>query len=89
MLSEFIVRLADLVEAEGRSLRHSTVRVALAIGLVVVATGAASVGLGLLVTAVYLAIANQIGPAPGAAIAGTVSLAAGGVLVWLVRKMAR
>jgi len=89
MLSEFIVRLADLVEAEGRSLRHSTIRLALAIALVVVATGAACVGLGLLVMAVYIVIADQIGPAPGAAIAGAVSLAAGGVLVWLGRKMAQ
>lgn len=84
---ELIVRIADLAEAEGRVLRTMTVRLALGIAMIIVAAGAAIAGVGLILGAVYIVTAHWAGPALGAATAGVLALAIGGLLAWLGRRM--
>lgn len=81
--TELIVRIADLAEAEGRSLRAATARLALGIGLIAVAVGALTAGVLLLLGAVYVVIADRAGTAAGAAVAGAVAIIIGGILTWL------
>ncbi len=85
-LTELIVRVADLAEAEGRTLRAMTVRLALGIAMIIVAAGAAVAGIGLLLGAVYLVTAGWAGAAAGAATAGGLALGIGGLMAWLGRR---
>jgi hypothetical protein len=85
-ITELIVRVADLAEAEGRTLRAATMRVTLGIGLVLIAVGAVTAGVVLLLGALYIVIAGQAGAAAGAAVTGAIALAAGGILAWLGRR---
>lgn len=85
-ISEMIVRLADLAEAEGRLLRAMTVRVATAIGIIIVAVGAFTAGVTLLLVAVYIASAGWWGAAGGAAFTGLLALGTGGLLAWVARR---
>ncbi len=87
-VTQLIVRVADLAEAEGRALRTSALRLALGVGLIAVAAGALMAGVGLLLGAVYIAIADRAGTASGAAVTGALALAAGGLLAWTGRRMA-
>lgn len=89
VLTELIVRAADLAEAEGRILRLMVARTALSVAVTVVAGGTVLAGLVLVLGSVYLATADHVGPAGGAAITGGLALAAGGGLAWLGQRMAR
>jgi hypothetical protein len=92
------VRFADLMEAEGRSLRD-VVRVEgltlrrvlsrLGIGLAVLLGAAplAIAGLGLLLAALYMGLRGPIGPAGAAALTGVVTLAVAGGMLWVYRKL--
>lgn len=86
-LTELIVRVADLAEAEGRTLRAATARLALGIGFMAIAVGVIIAGLVLVLGAVYIITADRAGPAAGAAVAGVLALAAGGLLAWLGHRM--
>lgn len=88
-ITELLVRAADLAEAEGRLLRVMTARLALAIGVILIAAVSGAIGVGLLLAAIYIFVAHHHGPAVGAAVTGVVALGAGGLLAWLGRKMAR
>jgi len=88
-ITELIVRIADLAEAEGRSLRAMTLRTALAIGVILLAVGAALAGVALLLFALYIGLAAWAGPAAAAAITGALALIAGGILAWLGHRMGR
>lgn len=85
-LSKFIVRVADLAEAEGRVLRREVVTIGI---LLVTALGAAMTALGgatMLVVALFLSLSPVAGPAWAAAICGVVLLSAAGGLAWLVNR---
>lgn len=86
-ISEWIVRVADLGEAEGRVLRAMTVRVALGIAVIAVGALALAAGVGLVLAAVYLGTAAYAGAAVGAVVTGLLSLAIGGGLAWLGRRI--
>lgn len=87
-LTELIVRVADLAEAEGRSLRTVTVRMALGVSLIIIAAGAVMAGIALVLGAIYIVTADRAGPAAGTAATGVLALGIGGLLAWLGRKMA-
>ena len=98
--TDFIVRLADLVEAEGRSLRGTVraearslrmgaAKMGLGFGLVAAAAPLAILGLGLLLLAVYLWLAPEIGDAGAVLIPGGLPLAIAGGLIWASRKAVR
>lgn len=82
-ITQLIVRIADLAEAEGRVLRAMTIRVALGIAIIMVAAGAAIAGVGLVLGAIYMVTASWAGPAVGASVVGVLALGIGGLLAWL------
>lgn len=86
-ITEILVRTADLAEAEGRVLRAMTIRVALGVSVIVVATAAMGGGLALLLASLYIFVADRAGSAPGALVAGVVALAIGGTLAWVGRRI--
>lgn len=86
-ITELIVRVADLVEAEGRILRATSVRLALGMGIIIVAAGAIMAGVALVLGAVYIVTADRAGPAAGASVTGVLALGIGGLLAWLGRRM--
>lgn len=99
-LTELIVRLSDLLEAEGRLLREamraegSTLRkhvanISLGAAVLLVAAPLGIAGLLLLLLALFLVLRDSIGPAGAAAITGVVTLAVTGVLVWLFRSLTK
>lgn len=87
-MTQLIVRIAELCEAEGRVLRAMTVRVALGIALILVAAAAVLAGLTLVLGALYIAVQAQAGAAIGALVTGTLALGIGGALAWLGRRIA-
>lgn len=81
-MSELVVRVADLCEAEGRLLRKVVARVGLGLSLMVVAALLLAAGAGLVLAAVWMISDQSLGPAWASAITGVITLAlAGGLLV--------
>lgn len=87
-MTELIVRIAELCEAEGRVLRAMTVRLALGVAIILVAAAAMAAGVGLLLGAVFIAIQSQAGAATAALVTGILALGTGGALAWLGRRIA-
>ncbi len=86
-VTELIVRAAELVEAEGRVLRLLTLRVAVAVGLILLGVASSAAGLVLLLAAIYLAVAERSSPAAGAAVAGGVAIVLGAAVIWKGRRV--
>jgi len=82
-----LVRVADLIEAEGRSLRGGAFRLSCGVAMIVVATASIIAGLALGLWGMYLAIAAQAGPPVGAALVGAVALIAGGLVAWAAHRL--
>ena len=87
-LATFMVRCVDLIEAEGRSLRASTLKVGLTVTLMIVSATLAVAGVGLALWAMYMWIAAMLGPAAGVAIVAMVILILAGALAWSAHKLA-
>jgi hypothetical protein len=96
-IAEFIVKVADLVEAEGRSarsvlradardLRAATARFALSLALAAAGAALALVGMALWLAAIYLGVSAEAGPAWGAFAAGLVGVGTGAACVWICRR---
>lgn len=87
IVTDYILALADLVEAEGRSLRASVIQLAVvlvvlaALGLMILA------GCGLLIASVYLLIAGPLPHWAAAMITGGSLVVLGSVAVLIVRKV--
>jgi hypothetical protein len=79
VISEFVIKVADLAEAEGRQLRAIVVSVAIGLAMVLAAALVSVVGLGLLVLALYSAFETAIGPAWSACVSGAIALAIAGI----------
>lgn len=88
-ITDLIVRVADLAEAEGRTLRAMVAQTALGLAWIAVGGVVVLIGLVLVLAAVYLAAADGMGPAGGAVVAGAVGLMVGGGLAWLGHRTAR
>ncbi len=82
------MRIADLVEAEGRSLREMVVRLGGAVGLLVMVVALSLSGIGLLLAGVYRWIAAAAGPEWASGVTGAMCLAIAGGLLWVMRKQA-
>lgn len=88
-IADFIIAVAELLEAEGRSLRHSVVR--LSWGLVFIA-GAALLGItafGFVLWGLYQYLAWATDPAAAALLAGAIALALAGMLALATRWLTR
>jgi protein-S-isoprenylcysteine O-methyltransferase Ste14 len=81
------VRIADLLEAEGRAARRAVERLGKGLSLVVVAAALVLVGSLLVFTGVFLALGERIGQAGAAAVTGAIALAVAGGLFWWASKM--
>jgi hypothetical protein len=86
-MTELVVRVADLCEAEGRVLRATTLRVALGIAIILIAAGALIGGVALVLAALYMSVAAPAGNAIAAVVTGMAALATGGMLIWLGRRI--
>lgn len=87
--SRLIVKLADLLEAEGRALRAGAVQAGLAFAIALAAAIIAVGGVGLLAWAVFAGLRHAVGAPGAAAICGAALLVCAGVLLWIVRKMGK
>ena len=73
-IAEFVVRIADLAEAEGRLLRRSAARLGLGLAFIAVAAGLVFLGAALLLAGVWIGIGQAIGPVWASAITGGLAL---------------
>lgn len=85
MIAELVVRIADLVEAEGRSLRRVVIRLCVLAAVLVAVTGLSLAGVALVVTGAFLGLSRALGWAWAAGIMGLVCLALAGVVLWMSR----
>ncbi len=88
-VTELIVRIADLCEAEGRALRAMSIRLALGVAIILVSAAALAAGVALLLGAVFFAIQAQTGTTVAALITGVLALGTGATLAWLGRRIAK
>ena len=80
VLSEFVIKVVDLAEAEGRQLRTIVVSIGVGLAMVLTAALVCVVGLALLVFALYKAFETPFGPAWAACLSGAIALAIAGLL---------
>lgn len=84
-LSDYLITLLELLEAEGRSAKRNAFALATAIAIfalgILLVAGAA----GFLVAGLYLGLATVLHPAWVAVICGGTLLVAGGIVLWLAR----
>ena len=88
-LSRLIVKLADLVEAEGRALRSGVMHAGLAFSFALAAAAIGVGGVGLVGWSIFTLLRNGIGEPGAAAICGVALLACAGGLIWIIRMMSR
>ena len=88
-LADLAIALADLVEAEGRSLRRNIVRVGNSLTLIAIAVLLAAAGAGMLLWALYQSLAAAVGSALGALLTGLAGLIAAVILSWIAALNAR
>ena len=84
-----MIALADLLEAEGRALRHSVVRTAVAVACVGALFVLAWVGLGFLAWAGYEYLLVRSGPITARLVCGLVILFFAGALAWQTKRLIR
>lgn len=76
-LSDLIVHVADLVEAEGRDLRAAVGRLGIGLSMTLVGAVLVLAGSGFVLTAVFKALAPSLGEAWTCAILGALAVALG------------
>jgi len=86
-LAQLGVAAVELFEAEGRALRRSLVRLAVALGFGLVLLLLALTGLGFLLYGVFLMLSQLTSPADAAVIMGLAALIFSALGVWIIRKM--
>jgi hypothetical protein len=77
------------MEAEGRALRRSVVRISHSLSLTVVSILLAAGGAGLMLWSLYQSLAAAVGAALGAFFTGLIALLVAGVVAWLADLIAR
>jgi hypothetical protein len=89
-LSEFVIKVADLAEAEGRQLRAAVVALGVGFAVFFAAMSFLIIGVLLLVFALYKGLEGAVGPAWGALIAAGAILVPAALIAWLaLRHMSR
>lgn len=89
LIARLIVRLADLLEAEGRALRKSVVKVSVALSLALAAGLIAVAGVSLLGWALFAALRYGVGAPAAAAICGALLLATSTWAFLIAHRMGR
>lgn len=86
-VTQYVIALCDLLEAEGRALRAGSMRLAAALITLLLAAGVVATGLGFLVAGLYLLLAAAINPWAGAMITGGIVLAVGLLTTWIAARV--
>lgn len=88
-LTDIIIALTDLAEAEGRALRRAIFRTGWGLACMLVMGLLVAGGLGLCLWASYQYMAGQLGHIEAALLAGVASLLLGGGFAWLAIRLSR
>ena len=88
-LTDIIISLFELAEAEGRVLQIQVLQTTSRILLLIVAALFFSLAAGLLLTASYQVLSLYLPPTGALFIVGIMCLLAAGVLIWFVRYTSR
>ncbi|TCK18624.1 hypothetical protein DFR30_1903 [Thiogranum longum] len=88
-LSDLVIALLDLLEAEGRALRSSTLRVGLGLGLLVIAVGMLMVSAAFLLWSAYQFVSLWLEPALAALAMSLLALLIALLIVYLVKWLNR
>lgn len=88
-VGELIVALTELVEAEGRALRHSVHRAGWSLALIGLTAIFIAAGVALCLWALHLFMASRIGDAGATLIIGIIALIVAGGFAWTAVKMNR
>lgn len=86
-LANLMIATVDLVEAEGRSLRQSIVRLGVAAALALVALLVAVFGVVFVLLGIYRFLATTMSEPAAAVTFGVLALAAAGGLTWWARSV--
>lgn len=81
-LSRFIVRMADLAEAEGRSLRRSVTESVFHLIMIIAGVIIGMAGMCTLLVGIALVVADAWGAMPACLIVGAIGLVLGGSITW-------
>ena len=84
-----MIAFADLLEAEARALRRGAMRLGGGLALAVLAVLLGILGLGLLLWALFQALAAAWGPVVAALVTGAGALVLAGVVAWTAARLAR
>lgn len=88
-MTEYIIALVDLLEAEGRVLRSTVMRTGVGLACLAVAALLTFAGLGLCLWAAYQGLAAQVGPASAALVIGVLTLLLAGLMAWTAIRLTR
>jgi hypothetical protein len=85
-LAEVLIAAADLLEAEGRTLRRAFLRTVWGVALIGFAGLLAVAGAALCTWALYQYLALPLAQSTAALLTGLIVLAVAGLLAWIVRR---
>lgn len=86
---ELVIATANLMEAEGRTLRRAVLLTGVQLLVLAGAVILALAGLGFFLWAAYLVLANAFGPAPAAVVVGAMGCLLAGLIAWLSLRSSR
>jgi hypothetical protein len=86
-LANLVVATADLMEAEGRSLRRHLIRLGTAAALIFIAALLGLFGIGFLLYGLFWLLAEQMSGPAAAACFGLVALGLAGGIAWTARRI--
>lgn len=84
-IAQLVVACANLAEAEGRVLRVNVLRIGTALGVVLLATILAAVGLAFILAFVYTLCERGLGEVWAMLLTGLLTLAIAGGMLWIAR----
>lgn len=85
-LSDYLIAVLDLLEAEGRSAKRNVYAVATAIAVFILGTTLLAGAAGFLITALYLGLISVWSPAWVALLCGLLLLVTGVIVLWIARS---
>jgi hypothetical protein len=85
-LSDYLIALLELLEAEGRSAKRNAYALATAVAVFMLGTIIVAGSVGFLVAALYLGLTTVLSPAWVALICGLTLLVTGVIVLWLARS---
>lgn len=88
-LAELLIAFLELLEAEARALRSGTFRLGLSLALLGTAGVLLTVGVALIMWALYLYLAMALGPPTATLITGIATILMAGGLVWSASRLSR